>query len=229
MSDTDAPFSPRDFLRQRQMLLVHFSTKMSKHRDVLFPDDLRHAQALRERHLSFSTFGADDNGIRDVRDESYSHAAGYVGLVVDILEVGSIYKVSAEDVGSYEDPDGAPHSKGDYPSLETCANSVDRRVGTNEWYVKNFIPKGIFLIDPEAIEVRQVEEAPADLEEEALDYWHSDSANATFPPYDVEQVIADFPDDRIFSRRNGGFIEWDREAKAWLPVAYDDIIAPEAS
>lgn len=227
MTVVEPQFSARDFLRDRQVLLVHFSTKMSKHRDVLFPADLRRAKGLRGRYLSFSTFGACDRGIDDVWLEAESHAAGYVGLVVDIRDVGSIYKVCHEDVGSFEDPPGTPHSNGDVPSLETCASSIDNREGTNEWYVKDFIPKGIFLVDPEEIQVRQVEKAPEGLSEEDQHLWGDpDPKTATFQPYDVGQVFNDFPSDRIFSRRDGGFIEWDRTAKIWSPVTYEEIVAP---
>ncbi len=42
-----APFSPRDFLRSRGAVLVHFSTVMSSHPDLLYPADMRNALSLK--------------------------------------------------------------------------------------------------------------------------------------------------------------------------------------
>ncbi len=47
-------FSIRDFLRQRQALLIHFSTVMGRE-EFVFPDDLRNAMTLVDTPLSFST------------------------------------------------------------------------------------------------------------------------------------------------------------------------------
>src|SRR5882724_11898042 len=42
-----APFSSRDFLRSRGAVLVHFSTVMSSHPDLLYPADMRNALSLK--------------------------------------------------------------------------------------------------------------------------------------------------------------------------------------
>jgi hypothetical protein len=53
-------FSPREFLRQRQALLVHFSTIMATRMDLVFPQDLRQAMSLSGAPLSFSTIQMGD-------------------------------------------------------------------------------------------------------------------------------------------------------------------------
>jgi hypothetical protein len=57
-----AAFSVREFLAEREALLAHFSTPMSNHREIFFPEDLRTAARLQGKALCFSTIQAGDVG-----------------------------------------------------------------------------------------------------------------------------------------------------------------------
>jgi hypothetical protein len=94
-----APFSPRDFLRSRQAVLVHFSTLMTSRPDLTFPEDMRQAMALKGIPLSFSTIQRGDTSTYGGR----SGAEGSVGIVVDIGPSTVIQSVLHGDSGSSED------------------------------------------------------------------------------------------------------------------------------
>ena len=51
----DLEFSPRSFLRDRQAVLVHFSTIMASSLDLTFLKDLLKSKTLKGVPLSFST------------------------------------------------------------------------------------------------------------------------------------------------------------------------------
>src|SRR5271166_413602 len=72
-------FSPRQFLRTRQAVLVHFSTVMSGS-ELPFPEDLHNAMNLKGEVLSFSTIQLGDTSPHRGR----GGAEGSVGLLIDI-------------------------------------------------------------------------------------------------------------------------------------------------
>jgi hypothetical protein len=50
-----ALFTPREFLRSRNAVLVHFSTVMTSRPELTFPRDMRQAIGLKGISLAFST------------------------------------------------------------------------------------------------------------------------------------------------------------------------------
>jgi hypothetical protein len=92
-------FSPREFLRSRQAVLVHFSTLMTSRPELMFPDDMRRAMGLTGIPLAFSTIQpGDTNPHRGGR----GGAEGSIGIIVDIGPVTVIHSVSPSDSGSSE-------------------------------------------------------------------------------------------------------------------------------
>ena len=92
-------FSPRKFLKERNALLVHFNTPMSEH-ETGFPEDIRNAMTLRGVPISFSTIQAGDLGPCNISPASAANAGGSVGMVVDILDMGSVVSVGPADDGT---------------------------------------------------------------------------------------------------------------------------------
>ncbi len=145
------PFSIREFLRGRQALLVHFSTLMSNHPDLVFPHDLRNAMTLSSDPLSFSTIQAGDVGPHQVpgMDPADANAAGSIGIIVDIPSDDCVVTVGANDDGTSCNPvTGEIISGGFPPTAESCARSIDERTTNNEWYVRGFRPLAIFVYGP---------------------------------------------------------------------------------
>lgn len=210
MPQSRQPFSIRDFLRDRAALLVHFSTVMTRHNHLYFPDDIRNAMSLRGVPLSFCTILSGDIGpYQGVAFES-ANSCGSVGMIIDILDDTSVQTVGSSDDGTYYDnKTGTWISGGSTPDSNTCAQSVDARQSSNEWFVKDFKPVGIFVFQP--IFVRKT----AETELGRIDAEGSIS---------LDEVVAGFPEMRIFSIGGGQFIEYDRERRAWNRVDYAQII-----
>jgi hypothetical protein len=203
--DVTKTFSPREFLRERQALLVHFSTIMATCMELVFPRDLRKAMALSGVPLSFSTIQRGDT---NPFMEGSGGAEGSIGIVVDIGPITVVTSVSAGDSGS--NPKG---SLGVVPNEQSCADSIDRRLTSNEWRVQDYQPVGIFILPP--IVVRQVSNVNGDLV-------------AGEVGIDLAHAIAPFLDKRIFSANRRTFLELDRVSGEWRSVGYDDIIPTRA-
>jgi hypothetical protein len=210
MTDTDpkelpAPFSVRKFLREKEALVVHFSTPQRSNDNLRFPDDLIGAQALGHKGLSCSTIIASDWGPGEPgQNPGDANGAGCVGIVLDVRNEGSVCAVHPSDCATSQDSDGNLQYDGYDPTAEFCAQSLDRRQSNNEWVVKNFEVVGIFLFQPIVVQTRP----PGSAERKI----------------DLQAAIAPFPDHRIFSTENGHFVELDRDSGGWVPVDYASII-----
>ncbi|MFW7357820.1 MAG: hypothetical protein ACODTL_17910 [Brucella sp.] len=198
-----APFSPRAFLRERQALLVHFSTVMARRPELTFPDDLRQAATLKDIPLAFSTIQKGDT---NPHANGRGGAEGSVGMLVDIGPGTIIRSVSHQDSGS-----NAEGSLGLEPTEENCARSIDQRATSNEWHVQSYLPIGLFILPP--ILVRRMVDiggAPTPVE----------------VPLELSEAVKPFPGVRVFSANAEKFLELDRSSGAWRAVNYDEIIPP---
>lgn len=206
------PFSVREFLRERQALLVHFNTPQSRH-DKGFPDDLRRAMNLKGTPLCFSTIQIGDRGPGQVIGNwREANAGGSVGIVVDITEA-SVVAVGPGDDGS--DTRGASIStSGKDPTPETCANSIDKRIdpegrkedGVNEWLVKDYVTLGVFVFPNPHV-------------------WMAGRGDR---PTSCAELLQTFECERLFRVSTEAFIELDRRSGTWLPVTYDQIVRPQS-
>jgi hypothetical protein len=96
------PFSIREFLRSREALLVHYSTLMTNHPNLVFPHDLRNAMTMKSDPLSFCTIQAGDVGPYQVRgmDPADANAPGSIGIIVDIPSDDCVITVGTGDDGT---------------------------------------------------------------------------------------------------------------------------------
>lgn len=196
------PFSPRSFLRDRQAVLVHFSTVMARRPELTFPDDLRRAATLRGVPLAFSTIQRGDT---NPDGAGRGGAEGSVGMLVDIGPGTVVQSVSHQDCGSNEQG-----SLGFEPTKENCANSIDRRVTSNEWHVQDYLPVGLFILPP--IFVRRmivIGGAPTPVPVRLQ----------------IPETVEPFPGVRVFSANAEKFLELDRPSGEWRAVTYDEIIS----
>jgi hypothetical protein len=199
-------FSIRSFLRERQAILVHFSTLMSNHPGLVFPDDLRQAAGLADVPLSFSTIMARDVGPYQRPDmhPADANAGGSIGIIGDIPSNDSVVTVGANDDGTSFNPSTGEIISGGYaPTPESCARSIDERTTSNEWLVRGYRAVGIFAFGP--IFVRRFFGGEGEVDRDA--------------------AFACFPQFRIFSVHGGQFVEFDRVAGRWNPVSYDTIMS----
>jgi len=198
------PFSIRRFLEEREALLIHFSTWQSMHREFTFPEDLRLAKTLSGVTLAFSTIMAGDVGPyqADIHPED-ANGHGSVGIVARILSDACVVAVGPSDHGTHLDiANQRVVLSGSSPDAFECARSIDVRRTWNDWRVRDFETVGLFVFEP-AFAFRTMSE---DVVIEV--------------PVSMETIIAEFPADRIFSVRNGRFVEYHRGFSAWMSSTY---------
>lgn len=155
--------------------------------------------------LSFSTIMAGDVGPYqdpDI-DPADANAGGSIGIIVDIHSNDCVVTVGPNDDGTSVNPTTGEFISGGYPPTpERCAWSIDGRKTSNEWFVRDYRPIGIFAYGPILVRGQSGGEGEVP----------RDAAFACFPQF------------RIFSARGGQFIEFDSETKKWNPVSYDTIM-----
>jgi hypothetical protein len=202
-------FSIRQFLRSRKALLVHFSTTRARSVELGFPEDLKRAMSLRGVSLSFSTVT-----IGDVTPYGWgpgTGAEGAIGVVVDLQASSVVESVSPSgDAGAFGE-DNRANGVGVPLTPESCADSIDKRVTSNEWRVRDFVPIGIYFIPP--IVVRRVFRVDGEWDyEDGL--------------LNRKQAMSLFPDQRFFTHNNEAFFEYDRDGAAARIIEYDEIMPP---
>lgn len=195
-----APFSVRSFLRAQEALLVHFNTPMSTKHPTGFPGDLIVARGLTAQKLSFATIQKNDRGPWQGGYPADANSAGSVGLVVDVKDVGSVITVDWADSGS-----NGFGSLGHPPNATNCTDSIVKRTNSNEWWVQDYTPLGIFVFLPALVFVK----------------YNGQQGEVSI---EFREILAAYPDDRFFSVLNGSFIEYDRGSGNWRPTTYDQIV-----
>jgi len=200
----------RAFLASQEALLVHFSTQMARNPTVCFPKDIATAVVLAGAAISFSTIQKGDTNPFMLGGRG--GAEGCVGLIIDLLNHSTVLTVAPNDSGTYWDPATKEwHSGGLPPDSQTIADSIALRTGSNEWFIRDYIPIGIFVLPP--IYVRQPMTALGVQTFGELEIQHTDVAVA-------------FPEMRLFTANTTTFLEFDRLTSNWKAVAYADIIRP---
>jgi hypothetical protein len=183
----------RNFLRSRNHILVHFSTIMSV-RSHFFPNDILNAITLKDIALSFSTVTLGDTGPH----AKPGGAEGEIGLLVDIGSSTEVLAVGPDDIGSSDFGSlGAP------PTINALAESIDKRQPSNEWLIKNYQPKALFVFPN--IHVRH----PAGGE----------------IPITLESALSHFPELRVISATKDTFLEFNRSTETWTAITYDQIFS----
>jgi hypothetical protein len=201
MSQLLTPAEIRLFLRNREAFLVHFSTIMARDSDRCFPDDLLNAWTLRDVPLAFSTIQRGDS---NPQGGGRGGAEGCIGMLVNVGPETEVLGVGPEDFGSNS---VTGECDGDPPTLEACEKSIRLRKSSNEWFVRGYIPIGIFLLHP--LYARKTFD------------WGCEQM-----PIDKDEVFSVFHDKRVFGATDTVFKEYDRSGHCWFDVTYDTIISP---
>lgn len=183
--------------------MVHFNTPMSTKHPTGFPDDLKVAKGLIGQKLSFCTVLKNDRGPWQGGAPADANAPGSVGIIVDVQDTGSVISVDWSDSGSIDGEGSLGHA----PGPRTCADSISKRTTSNEWWVQDYTPQGIFVSLPAQAFVKR-------------------SGQQGEISVNLADVLAAFPDTRIFSVYDGSFVEFDRTAARWDSVTYGQIVPP---
>ncbi|HQU69773.1 MAG TPA: hypothetical protein PLI43_16455 [Albidovulum sp.] len=179
---------------------MHFNTPMSSKHPTGFPNDLIAAKGLTGQKLSFATIQKNDRGPWQGGNPADANAAGSVGLVVDVKDIGSVIAVDWADSGSNDFG-----SLGHPPNTKNCTDSIAERKSSNEWWVQDYTPLGIFVFLPAMVFIKQ--------------NGHQGEVRVDLP-----EILAAYPVDRIYSVSNGSFVEYDRATGNWRPTTYDQIV-----
>jgi hypothetical protein len=130
-----------DVLRRHQGLIVHFSTVPLLDQRYYFPRELHYAidHPNLEGGLCCSVVKPGDT-----RNNTF----GDVGLIFDLSESESLIAVSRSDGGSRLGPGQVRVFEEQYRNFDiaTLEASITTRVGHNEWGVKDFLVRGLFVL-----------------------------------------------------------------------------------
>lgn len=160
-----------------------------------FPHDLRDAYANPGWKMCFSTICSRD---LPFHSDPNSAGMGCVGLIIDLDRSARIISVHGGDAGS----NGRMHELAlGAVSIAACRDSLLRPEKThNEWFVQGGRRVGIFT-------------------------WSDPIVYPGFRPLRRDDVVASYPDYRIFSVEGSRWTEWNRGTARWDSVTYADILA----
>lgn len=200
------PDEIRDFLIAREAVLVHFSTVMASDPSRHFPHDMTNAMSLVGIPLAFSTIQKGDRF--DPNDTGKGGAEGGVGIVVDLVAATQVLKVHPSDMGS-SNYGGSAVGAGLPPTPQSCADSIDQRQRSNEWFAQDYQAIGIFLLPPLLVRLPIPGSNPV-----------------TYAEYEItvdDVVDRFFPSHRIFTANAETFLEYDRSIRGWRRIGIRDI------
>jgi hypothetical protein len=120
------------------------------------------------------------------------NAYGTVGVILDLRDDQSLATATLGDGGSRWSGVGDREFDERDLSMEQVEASLGDRAGHNEWGIRNYIARGLFVIEP--VEICKLADTPFG------------PTNAVIP-YSLAQVRADFPEQRIYSFAQGEIIE----------------------
>jgi hypothetical protein len=177
------------FLRRRNALIVHFSgVPGAGNTAIRYPEDLRQVIA-----------GGANSGVScsvvtpgDIfTGTSERHAYGTIGVILNLHNEQSLATASRGDGGSLWCGEGPREFDEKDLTIEDLERSLADRHGHNEWGVRDFIVRGVFVIDP-------------------IEIWGpvlTPFGGDDIIPYSLDRVRADFPGQRLYSFAEGGIVE----------------------
>jgi hypothetical protein len=178
-------------LRDRNALIVHFSGVPPAGTTMIrYPSDLKEVIA-----------GRASNGVPcsvvipgDVfTGAGKRNAYGTIGVILDLRTDQSLATATAGDGGSRWDGTGPRQFDERDLNIEDLTRSLSSRRGHNEWGMRDFIVRGVFVIEP-------------------IEIWRSiwtrhGHDGAIDRQYSLEQVRADFPQQRLYSFEETHIVE----------------------
>jgi len=171
-----------------------------------FPHDMNNAMSLIGVPLAFSTIQKGD--AFDPTDTGKGGAEGGVGIVVDVVAATQVLKVHPSDMGS-SNYGGAVNGLGVPPTPQSCADSIDQRHRSNEWFVQDYKAIGIFILPPLLVRIPIPGSNP-------VSYGEAETT--------VDALVYHFfPGQRIFTANAQTFLEYDRSIRGWRGIGILDI------
>lgn len=193
------PVEIRELMTAREKLLIHFNGPTSRH-PTGYPADLHDALASPAWRMCFSTIGLTDPPWPEAASPGQATSLGMVGLIADLTPETRVIRVCNSDAGS----DGRAHelTAGEEPTRSACRRSIDEAVERhNEWLVADVTFVGVFAWPHPIVH-----------------------AGGQQQFLGLDQIVQDFPGERVFTAANGSFHEYDRAVGAWIPRVYTDIM-----
>lgn len=178
------------FLDTNDVRIVHFSHHAEMRAGVVFPDDLQAAIANRDKwNLSCCAIWP-----------SHKMALpGDVGVLFELSNPNQILSVFSGDSGSHQLRDGPDFSGGDAPSTDALRSSLKVPKGAyNEWRIRGASVAGIYINNPAQLN------AKCKMQFEVNGEPHEVISSETIQ---VDHVRASFPDQPLFTHKNGNFVE----------------------
>jgi hypothetical protein len=197
-------------LRRRNGLIVHFSgAPPSGSTSIRYPADLRTVIAgAAMSGLSCSVVMPGDVFTGTGERNAY----GTIGTILDLTSEQSLATATRGDAGSIWYGQGDRQFDEHDLTIEQVEATLCNRDGHNEWGIRNYTVRGLFVIEP--VEICKL------VEDEF------GSSNAIIP-YSLNQVRADFPEQRIYSFLHGDIVE--QHPRGGSPiVAHQEIYRDEA-
>jgi hypothetical protein len=174
-------------LRSKLGLIVHFSgTPPAGNTPIRYPDDLRNVIA-----------GGAQDGVpcsvvmpRDIfTGAGERNSFGTIGVILDLLSDQSLATATRYDGGSIWNGSGPREFDERDLTIAEVEATLGERDGHNEWGIRHYLVRGLFLIEP--IEISR---------------YHPDFGDVVCP-YTQEKVRADFPGQRIYSFEGDHIVE----------------------
>jgi len=147
------------FLNDRNGLVVHFSgcPKGIGPGEKLFPDDLK--DVLSGEITAPLSCSVVIPGDFYSSEPDKGHATGTIGVILDVDD-SNLYAVDHRDAGSDAKDDDNRHARKQDITITELEDSLSNRITYNEWNVKPYVIKGIFIFHPEDILIRAMVEIP---------------------------------------------------------------------
>jgi hypothetical protein len=177
-------------LRARNALIVHFSGVPPAGTTMIrYPVDLNQVIAgTASNGVSCSVVTPGDVFSGDGKRNAY----GTIGAILDLRTNESLATATAGDGGSLWHGTGPRQFDERDLTIEVLERSLRDRRGHNEWGMRDFIVRGVFVIEP--IEVWR-------------SIWTSHGHDGGIEPYSVGQVRTDFPQQRLYSFEDRHIVE----------------------
>lgn len=126
------------------------------------------------------------------------NATGTIGVILD-MDGSNLFALSHCDAGSYVDGNNNRKNEGKDIRIKDLGDSLSNRITYNEWVVKSYDIKGMFIFNPDYILIRKMMSIP--------DFEGFVEDDSEIGLYDVCNI---FPHIEIFAFKEGNIAKLDR-------------------
>ncbi|MBP1097480.1 hypothetical protein [Bradyrhizobium diazoefficiens] len=170
-------------MREHKALIAHFSgTPAPRAFEVYYPDDL--ARVIAGGALTGLSCSVVKPGDNFDHDRGPRNAYGSIGVIIDLMTSESLRAVHVGDGGSFIENGVRVFDEGPI-DLALLERSLNGRAETNEWGIRDYLTRGIFVAEP--IEFS--------------------TASGEIVRTDVASVSKSFPDHPLYTFRDGEVVK----------------------